>query len=59
MPTLDEIEIYCVYGEDKYQPLYRQPTMPKYPRPRALRRGTVVWIVKDGQPVVIQPKEET
>ena len=53
--NLDDIAIYCVYNEDKYQPLYHQPLVPKYSRPRALRRGMVVWIVKDGQPVVIQP----
>ena len=54
--TLDDIAIYCVYEEDKYQPLYHQPTAPRYPRPRALRHGTVVWIVKEGQPVMVQPK---
>ena len=52
---LDDIAIYCVYEEDKYQPLYRQPSAPRYPRPRALRHGTVVWIVKDGKPVIVPP----
>ena len=55
--NIDDIAIYCVYEEDKYQPLYRQPSAPKYPRPRALRHGTVVWLVKDGQPVVIQSEK--
>lgn len=50
---LDDIEVYLVLIEqrEEHHP-YHAPMKPKQGmKPRAMTRGKVIWIVKDGKPV--------
>ena len=58
MPTLDEIEVHCSYCEEQelYKHcLYRPPICSFKPRGRA---GKVIWVVKDGKPVILSKPTE-
>lgn len=59
MPTLDDLDAICTYLEDQQawsQSLYHSPL--GVVKPRATRRGPVIWIVKDGKAVEFNQKEE-
>jgi len=56
MATLDEIDRLFAYLEDKEHYLYRQPNT--IVKPRASRRGAVVWIMKDGVLVDFRKQED-
>lgn len=51
---LETIALACVYQEETYVPLYRPPSKPRIFVPRALPRGKVRWILKDGKEVEIE-----
>jgi hypothetical protein len=59
MPTLDEIDRIMTYCEEQQlfcNCLYHPPNSTN--KPRAQRRGKVLWIVKNGQPVDYRKGEE-
>lgn len=48
--NINDLAIFCVYNEDMNNHFpYRLPSTPRHPKPRALRSGPVIWIVKDGK----------
>ena len=53
MPTLDDLDVLCSYLDDKNKTkgTFYHPPMPNKITHRALRRGRVIWIIKDGKPV--------